>query len=271
MRALVLRMVLVASIGLLAGCPPPPHPPTPIGPRLEVDPVTGREYWIYVPTTYRHDRAMPLIVSCHGSPPFDVARHHAGEWKWLAQEYGCIAVAPSLVGTDGILGAGPVSAMLTNEHIILSVISALGYRYNIDRANIMITGFSGGGFPTYWVGLRHPDIFSVIVARSCNFNRGNLDGWFPLSGPKRPILVYWGENEPAPIVNQSEQAINYLRSRRYVVATQLVPRIWHARRPKWAMAFFLKHRRQPLPSLPSSKERASGKAVVIKKLGNTNP
>ncbi len=262
-------MLLMACAVVVTGCPQPPHPPTPIDPWSEIDPVTGRKFWIYVPTTYRHDRAMPLIVSCHGSPPFDVAEHHVREWKWLAERYGCIAVAPSMVGTDGILGAGPVSAMLANEDVILSVISSLGYRYNIDRANIMITGFSGGGFPTYWVGLRHPEIFSVIVARSCNFNRGNLDGWFPRNAAKRPILVYWGENEPSPIVYQSERAVAYLRSRGYVVDTQLIPGISHTRRPKWAMAFFLKNLRPPRPSLPTSKKPTPGKGLIIKKLGKT--
>ena len=261
---------MVACIALLAGCPPPPDPPTPIDPWREVDPVTGHEFWIYVPTSYRHDQPMPLIVSCHGSPPFDVAEHHVREWKWRAEKYGCIAVAPSLVGTDGILGAGPVSAMLENEHVILSVISALGYCYNIDRANVMITGFSGGGFPTYWIGLRHPDLFSVVVARNCNFNRGNLDGWFPRSASKRPVMVYWGENEPGPIVFQSQKAIKYLRSRGYVVTTAIVPGSGHDRHPEVAMAFFLKHRRPPRGSLPSGRQPGSGKAIVIKKLGDTS-
>jgi len=213
---------------------------------------------------------MPLIVSCHGSPPFDVSEHHVREWKYLAERYGCIAVAPSLVGTDGILGGGPVWAMLENEQVILSVISALGYRYNIDRANVMITGFSGGGFPTYWVGLRHPDLFSVVVARNCNFNRGNLDGWIPRSAPKRPIMVYWGQNDPGPIVSQSLEAIRFLRSRGFIVATDVVSGAGHERHPEVAMAFFLKHRLPTRGSLPSAGQPGSGKAIVIEKLGDAS-
>ena len=212
---------------------------------------------------------MPLIVSCHGSPPFDVANHHVREWKWLAETYACIAVAPTLVGTDGIFGAGAVSAMLKNEHTILSVISTLGYRYNIDRANVMITGFSGGGFPTYWVGLRHPDVFTVVAARNCNFNKGNLDGWFPRDGLKRPVIVYWGENEPGPIVMQSQDAVSYLRSRGYAVTTAIVPGSGHDRHPEVAMRFFLRSRLPPLGSLPGGKERRSGKALIVEKLGDS--
>lgn len=212
---------------------------------------------------------MPLIVSCHGSPPFDVANHHVREWKWLAETYGCIAVAPTLVGTDGIFGDGPISAMLTNEHVILSVISTLGYRYNIDRANVMITGFSGGGFPTYWVGLRHPDVFTVVAARNCNFNKRNLDGWFSPDGLKRPVIVYWGENEPGPIVMQSQDAVSYLRSRGYVVATAIVPGSGHDRHPEVAMRFFLSNRRPAMGSLPGSKQPKSGKAIIVEKLGDT--
>ena len=96
----VLMIILAASALFVAGCPVPVTPNTPVPYRYETDPVTGRGFFVYVPSTYSHARPTPLIISCHGSPPFDVAEHHIREWKWYGEQYGCIIVAPSLVGTD---------------------------------------------------------------------------------------------------------------------------------------------------------------------------
>lgn len=243
-------VVLLVLVGLLGGCAVTQDQNTPAWQRYELDPATGRGYWIYVPSRYRHDRPAPLIVTCHGSPPFDVSSHHIREWKMLGERNGCIIVAPELIGTDGILGDGPRVGMLANERFILSLLSLLGYRYNIDRANIMITGFSGGGFPTYWVGLRHPDIFSVVAARSSNFNKGNLDGWYPMDALKTRVLVYWGQNDPAAIRLQSEAAVRYLRSKGFSVRTATLPGVGHQRRPEVAMAFFRKNWRVAVPTMP---------------------
>ncbi len=246
-RAHTTSWVCVVS-AVLAGCAVTQPQHTPVPHFSEVDPTTGRKYYIYVPSTYRHDRPCPLIISCHGTPPYDVAEHHIREWKMLAEMNGCIAVAPTLIGTDGLLGDGPRVGMLADERYILSLISRLSYRYNIDRANIMITGFSGGGFPTYWVGLRHPDVFSVVVARSSNFNQPNMEGWFSRLARSTAIMVYYGENDPAAIRAQSQEAISYLRSHGFTVATRVIPGIGHERRPEVAMDFFRKHWRAPQPT-----------------------
>lgn len=240
--------VLAALVG---GCAVTQPQNTPMRERLELDPVTGRGYWIYVASTYRHDRPAPLIVSCHGTPPFDVAEHHIREWKMLAEKNGCIVVAPELIATDGLLGDGPIVGMLANERQILSIISQLAYRYNIDRANMMITGFSGGGFPTYWVGLRHPDLFNSVVARNCNFSRHNLHGWYPSDATSVNVMVYYGQNDPGTIVAQSRQAIQYLRANGFRVDTDVLPGAGHERRPEVAMRFFLENRRPPQPTLPA--------------------
>ncbi len=246
-----MKMYLAALISLLSalgGCAVPQPQDTPVSQELHIDPTTGREYWLYVPSTYTHKRPAPVIVTCHGTPPFDVFEHHIREWKMLGEENGCIVVAPSLTATDGILGDGPIVGMLDCERIIMSIISLLGYRYNIDKANIMITGFSGGGFPTYWVGLRHPDIFSAVVARNCNFNKGNLHGWYPPEACNTPVMVYYGENDPGTIVIQSLNAIEYLRSMNFRVESKIIPRIGHERHPEVAMNFFRRHWRMPQPS-----------------------
>jgi poly(3-hydroxybutyrate) depolymerase len=203
-----------------------------------------------VPSTYREETPAPLIVTCHGTPPYDVAEHHIREWKMLGEQNGCIVVAPELIATDGLFGDGPVVGMLNDERYILSIISQLSYRYNIDRGNIMITGFSGGGFPTYWIGLRHPGIFSVVAARNCNFSESNLDGWYPPEALRTPIIVYYGERDPATIMSQSIEAIAYLRRKGFVnLETYVVPNAGHERYPEVAMDFFRRNKRRPIPSM----------------------
>ena len=248
--AIARRILAAGWVGiLLAGCAVTQPQNTPVPHTLEVDPTTGRGYFLYVPSSYRHDRPCPLIVSCHGTPPYDIAEHHIREWKMLGEINGCIVVAPKLIATDGLLGDGPLVGMLANERYILSLISRLSYRYNIDRANIMITGFSGGGFPTYWVGLRHPDVFSVIAARSCNFNEPNLDGWFVRETPGPAVMVYYGEHDPGAVRGQSEAAVRYLRSQGVPVTNRVIPGLGHERRPEVAMDFFRKHWRPPQPTM----------------------
>ena len=253
-KRLCILAMLAAALG---GCAVPQAQNTPAWQRHEFDPATGRGYYIYVPSRYRHEAPAPLIVSCHGTPPFDIAEHHIREWKMLGEQHGCIVVTPVLTGTDGIIGDGPLMSMLANERGIMSLISMLGYRYNIDLNNIMITGFSGGGFPTYWVGLRHPEVFSVVVARNCNFNEGNLDGWYPPDAKKTRIMVYWGDRDPLPVLAQSKWAVRYLRGAGFDIETLELPNSGHERRPDIAMTFFRKHWRPARPSMPTAATRTA--------------
>ena len=245
-----LRLLLIPFAALLMGCPVPHTPTTPVGQWNLSDPVTGSTYWVYVPKKYSEQKPMPVIVSCHGTVPFDVAEHHIRTWKWYGEKYGCIILCPDLVGTDGIFGDGPVLGMLDNERRILSILSTLSYRYNIDRANIMITGFSGGGFAVYWVGLRHPDVFSVVAAQGGNFSRSNLDGWYPRSATNTPVFIYYGENELGTIVVQSKRAIQYLRNNGFrKLKTMIIPGVGHDRRPDIGMEFFRKNWKTPSPTI----------------------
>ncbi len=238
-------MVLLAVGFVAGGCAVPQPQNTPVSQWREIDPVSGRAYWIYVPSNYTHTRSWPVIVTCHGTPPYDVAEHHIREWKMLGEQNGCIILSPELIATDGIIGDGPINGMLGDERFILSMLSLIGYRFNVDRSNVMITGFSGGGFPMYWVGLRNPDVFSCAVARSCNFSEHNLDGWYPPEATALDLLIYVGERDPGAITSQSDNAIRYLRSKGFKIETMVIPDIGHERRPEYAMEFFRRHMRQP--------------------------
>ena len=86
-------VILLAATLLLAGCPVPQPQNTPVDQWQEHNPVTSSSYYVYVPSTYRHDTPAPVIVTCHGTPPFDVSEHHIREWKDLGETYGCIIIA----------------------------------------------------------------------------------------------------------------------------------------------------------------------------------
>lgn len=237
----------------LTGCAVTQPQNTPVEARLLVEPTTGGLYYLYVPSTYRRDRPAPVLVSCHGTAPFDVAAYHIGEWKWLAEKYGFILICPVLTSTDGILGAGAINQLLRDERLIMSIIGQMHYIYNIDRRNVMMTGFSGGGFPVYFIGLRHPDVFSVVAARNCNFNRNALDGWYPPEAVKTPIIVYYGQNDPGTIKDQSEKGIAYLRSAGFKVTTTIIPGSGHERHPEVAMKFWLENWNGEAPRQPYSR------------------
>ena len=236
-----MKYALISLVGLawLCGCAVPQPQSTQARAKLLTDPVTGRYYYLFVPNTYRRGKPAPVIVSCHGTDPFDTAVLHKGEWKWLAEQHGCILVCPKLVSTDGIFGTGAIGALLEDEKLIMSIIGELHYLYDIDRQNVMITGFSGGGFPVYFVGLRHPDVFTAVVARNCNFNRNAVDGWYPPEARATPGMVYYGENDPGTIRAQSENGIKYFRAAGFNLTTAVVPGAGHERTPEYAMKFFL--------------------------------
>jgi len=103
------------------------------------------------------------------------------------------------------------------------------------------------------VGLRHPEVFSCIAARSCNFSRHNAEDWYPREAAKRlRIYVYYGDNDPVPIRAQSRTAIAYLRSRGFRVRDKVIPNMGHQRRPAEAIDFFRENLRAPRPSIGSS-------------------
>jgi len=256
MRVRACRVLATLSLSVLPGCPVPQPQDTVTEPKLVSEPITGGVYYLFVPYSYRPDKPAPLIVTCHGTDPFDVAARQIGEWKKLAENHGCILICPKLSSTDGIFGAGSISRLLRDERLIMSIIGQLHFLYNIDRKNVLMTGFSGGGFPVYFVGLRHPDVFTAIAARNCNFNADSLAGWYPPEARATPVIVYYGQNDPGAIRSQSKKAIAYLRKAGFrTVETAVIPGAGHVRHPEVAMRFWLAHWRGLPPPFRDARRR----------------
>lgn len=223
---------------LLAGCPVT-QPSPPGDAHLLTEPATGASYWLYVPTTYEDSREWPLVVTLHGSFAWDGPKRQVAEWANLAEQQKFIVAAPRLKSAEGILPVGGnrrMSLMVEDEKRILAIIDELSAKYNIGSVEgkkaVLLTGFSAGGYPLYFVGLRNPQRFHMLIARDCNSSIPIMEQT-PLTEEARnlPIYVFWGKDDMKAIQDDSWAAFAWLRNHRFYRAKSKEIRGGHLRRP----------------------------------------
>ena len=242
MRSVIL-FVSLATMFFTAGCPVTQSQNTPADISRRVAPLTARKYYLYVPSYYTAARDWPLVVTLHGTHGWDSASAQAREWKHLAESQGLIVVAPTLKSSQGIL---PVVRKLwykdlaTDEQTVLGIVDEIGGEFNIDPNAILLTGFSAGGYPLYYIGLRNPERFSMLIARACNSDMKLLQSVeLTDQARKMPIMIFNGKDDLKLIRNQSWRAFRYLRTNRCFATRRQEVNGGHLRRPKIAYDFWL--------------------------------
>jgi poly(3-hydroxybutyrate) depolymerase len=241
MKWILLSLVMVSG---LAGCAVPQDQNVPNREALLTEPHTGRTYFLYVSSKYNRLRPAPMIISLQGTAPYDTATGQVKEWKKLAEDQGAILVCPTLKSSDGILTGpddGLLAQLLEDERFVMSILSELQYRYNVDRRNVFLTCWSGGGYPLYFIGLRHPDVFTAMCARQSTFRQGALEGWFPDAARRMPVRIFYGTTDFVPIQNECKQAYSFLQAQGFHQLELTTSRGGHERHPELAMEFFLQH------------------------------
>ncbi len=197
--ALIARAAVVLSLMLLiAGCPPYTAPNVPNAIRQVTEPVTHRDYRIYVPSTYDASRPIALVVACHGTTPWDTATRQIRNWAGLAEKEGFIVVAPELAGTRGDTirsTARQLDLQRRDEAEILAVVRHVRGAYNINPTRIFMSGWSGGAFAVLHTGMLHPDIFRALVVHQGNFNPDYMTDVEGHIDPYQPILVVYGTTD----------------------------------------------------------------------------
>ncbi len=234
-------LLLLPLLGFLSGCPVTQSQDVPAPQRRMVEPQTGAIYSIYVPSYHSNERTWPLVVTLHGSLLWDGHTRQIAEWKALAERKGFVVIAPKLQSAEGILpNVGYVEKLEKDEKITLAIIDHVTKKYNIDRGDpktgrkpaIMLSGFSAGGYPLYWIGLRNPDRFNMLTARACNSDIRAMDR-IRLSDEARkiPIFIFWGKDDLQPIQEDSWAAFRWLRRHRVYTTRKKEVRGGHLRRP----------------------------------------
>ncbi len=233
---------------MLAGCPL--VPPETRNPHLTLtEPVTKNRYHVYVPSYYSDESDWPLVVTLHGTNPWDGQTRQILEWRDTAERFGLIVVAPKLCSTQGYLPAVPTvwyanpGKLAKDEKVILSVIEDVRRKWRIARRQadpngvpgkdlVLLTGFSSGGFPLFHTGLRHPGLFDMLIARDVNCTSKLLESIELTEEAKRlPILIFWGKDDLEAIRDQSWATFRYLREHEAYGTERRITKGGHLRRP----------------------------------------
>lgn len=200
-----------------AGCPITQPQDTPVPHQVLRDQVTNTKYYLYVPSTYNRNKTWPLVITLHGTNPWDDAWMQIREWKALAERRQFLVVAPVLrhFSTDGISPV-PLSTRLESlekdDRAILAIYDEITHRYRVDPKRILLTGFSAGGFPMYYTGLKHPEKFAALIARACNGDPRILDQIGITKRTKRiPVIIFYGKDDLGRIQKQSIASFQWLR------------------------------------------------------------
>lgn len=140
---------------------------------------TTLEYYLTVPAGYDGKETLPLVLFMHGfGGDTDRSGYRYFRDKVFKNNYNCILLAPIAdrskgqhwrdrdamgdVGATAIYNQDdltPTPALLAARDLLKKVKST----YNVDSSRIYAIGYSMGGFGTYELATRYPELFSAIA------------------------------------------------------------------------------------------------------------
>lgn len=119
---------------------------------------TTQPYRLYVPSAVANQTSLPLVVVLHGWGVDEIAWFKFTRVKRIAEEFGFVVAAPYARGNWWYRGPA--------ERDVVEVVDDVRKRVHIDPDRIYLAGHSMGGWGTWWIASRHPDLFSAIAPMS---------------------------------------------------------------------------------------------------------
>ncbi len=117
---------------------------------------TTQPYRLFVPQAAAEtSQALPLVVVLHGWGVDEHAWFKFTPVKRVADEFGFVVAAPYARGNWWYRGPA--------ESDVLDIVQDVRKSLRIDSRRIYLAGHSMGGWGTWHIGLRHPDIFAAIA------------------------------------------------------------------------------------------------------------
>lgn len=124
---------------------------------LSSDDATTQPYRLFVPEAAATpaSRPLPLLVVLHGWGVDEHAWFKFTPVARIANQFGYVVAAPYARGNWWYRGPA--------ERDVLDVVADVRRLLPIDDRRIYLAGHSMGGWGTWWIGLRHPQMFAAIA------------------------------------------------------------------------------------------------------------
>jgi poly(3-hydroxybutyrate) depolymerase len=214
MERIVHALALLALLVVLPGCPVNLNHVAGDTEKL-TESQTGYKYYLYVPSWHNNDSHWPVIVTCHGTNPYDTAWAQIHEWRGLAEQYGLLVVSPELKATDStrvFSVPDQIQRQREDEEAILNIVQRTITSLNGDPDRVFIVGWSGGGYAVYHTGLRNPKIFRAAAIRMGNFDERFFPDVPGRMDPYQPIFIFLASEDIPAINTQCRNAYQWLKN-----------------------------------------------------------
>jgi pimeloyl-ACP methyl ester carboxylesterase len=220
----------------------------------------------YLPVNYDPSKKWPLVVYLHG---YNGDNPEYINW-WSADKrhdpssdkHGAIFIEPHGRGNTQYLGIG--------DQDVLKCIEMAKQRFHVDDDRVYLVGSSMGGFGTWNVATRHPELFAAIApiygggdyhVSISKENLAKMSSWDLFQNDKSsstaqlesllgmPILVSHGDQDQSVNVNLSRYLVRMLQRWDYDVRYIEVPGKGHEELGLWdqTIPWLLQHKRNIAP------------------------
>src|SRR6266571_3551003 len=147
-------------------------------------------YGLYVPDSYRPDKAYGLVICLHGAG--FTGDTYLERWQTRLGE-GYILACPTL----------PMGNWWTRtaEDLVLASIRAVEAHYHVDPNRVILTGMSNGGIGAYLIGAHHASRFAAVVPMAAGLDDILMP--FLENFRQTPLYIIHGRQDPVMPVSLS--------------------------------------------------------------------
>lgn len=146
----------------------------------------SRQFYLYVPSSYNAQSAVPLVLDFHGIFGSGSGQMNGSGYRAVADQEGFIVAYPD--GIDQAWNVGPCCTLDRNVDDVAFAREIVEYvkdQANIDSSRVYATGMSMGGGMTHYLGCHAADVFAALAPNAFDLLEENAN----TCNPVRPISV----------------------------------------------------------------------------------